>query len=287
VQPVALADLMPTLVELAGLAPPAPAVGASLTPLLRGEKQPSRPIFNESRGSPLMARDGRWWYVTFRGERAEELYDAATDPAQKHNLAGTAPSELTWMREVMAGLAMQAARGYRLAVKGPRDQALTLTLDSTPGFAYLDLPTRQKEQTVHVERTSSGAPKKGSPATQGQTVTIELPAGNDTQVLLFEPADAKATVTLSVETGGMPVGRERLHLGSRGTAPDSARVVIGAAARAVLSADRPPIPAQLKEWGIWVWLPSSAAEMTRPQALQAEELPEDLRDQLKSLGYLR
>ncbi len=286
-QPVALADLMPTLLNLAGVPAPGGIIGRSLLPVIRGEPFTPRPLFSESRGSALMAREGEWWYVTYRGERPEELYDRSTDPAQVHNLAVESPAGLARMREVMADLVQNADRGYRLAIKGSRREALTVTIEATSGFAYFDMPTRQKAQSLHFQQSAKPAASQEHTPAKGQTVIIELPAGDDTQVVLFEPANPGATVIVSAQAGGRPVERERLHIGAKGRPPVSSSVEIGAAARTMLRSDEPPVPDRPTEWGIWLWLPSSAAEMMRPHTALAENLPKELREQLKSLGYLR
>jgi hypothetical protein len=255
---------------------------------MRGEKQAPRPIFSESSGAALMARDARSWYLTCRGERREELYDTAKDPEQEHNIAGSSPAELARMRHLMAGFAMQAARGYRLAVSGPRPEALTITLESASGLGYFDVPTRQQGQAVKTERVAPPSSRRRSDRTgeTKQRVTVEIPPGDGQQVILFEPADPEAEVIVSARVAGQAVAPDRFHLGASGRAPEQPSVVIGAAGRALLSADGPPVPEESGAWGIWLWLPPTAAESLRPQALQPEDLPKDLRDQLKSLGYL-
>jgi hypothetical protein len=287
--PVALSDLMPTLLELAGASPPPSAVGASLVPLMRGEKQPPRPIFSECTGAALMARDARSWYLTYRGERSEELYDVANDPGQEHNIAGSSPAELARMRQVMAGFARQAARGYRLAVSGQRPEALTITLESASGLSYFDVPTRRPGQAVKTERVAPPSSRRRPGETGGrkQRVTVEIPAGGEQQVILFEPADPDAEVIVSARAGERAVAPDRFHLGAKGRGPEQPSIVIGAAGRALLTAEAPPAPEEPGVWGIWLWLPPAAAESLRPQALQPQELPEDLREQLKALGYLR
>jgi arylsulfatase A-like enzyme len=287
-EPVALSDLMPTLLELAGAPSQKGLVGESLAPLMQGRALPARPIFCESRGNALMVRDGRWWYLTFGGERPEELYDTSRDPEQRVNKASSSPTELARMRQLMAGSAMRAARGYRLVVAGRREKALTLTLETASSFTYLDMPTRQRQQSLKLgPAASTQSSQRQSAASGKQQVTVELPAGADTQVLLFEPGGADAGVTVSASWGGTAVDRRRFHLGASARTPESATIVIGAAGRALLLSDAPPVPVSPDTWGIWIWLPPTAAEALRPQAIKPEELPEDLREQLKSLGYLR
>jgi arylsulfatase A-like enzyme len=113
---VTLADVMPTVLELAGLPVPANADGRSLVPLLRGEPTSwrtdllaeYRSVYSDDQ-SPETAfiadlidvptyqavRTERYLYVewfpdpTRPGYREPELYDLATDPYQLDNLIRT------------------------------------------------------------------------------------------------------------------------------------------------------------------------------------------------------
>ncbi|NIR01581.1 MAG: sulfatase-like hydrolase/transferase, partial [Gemmatimonadales bacterium] len=101
-QPVALVDLLPTVLELAGVGVPQGPVGRSLLPALHGEHTPnSSPIFCEGRGAAVLVRQGRWCYVGWRGERSEELYDIVRDPGQSQNIAAPRPEQVREMRRLL------------------------------------------------------------------------------------------------------------------------------------------------------------------------------------------
>jgi len=100
-RPVILTDLMPTLLEAAGVEPAkatGPLDGHSLVPLLRrGELKASDlwwhfPHYSNQGGRPGGAlRDGRWKFIeNFEGQDAE-LYDLEADPGESRNLAATEP----------------------------------------------------------------------------------------------------------------------------------------------------------------------------------------------------
>jgi len=288
-EPVALTDLMPTLLDLAGAPSPADLAGRSLLPLMESEKQQVRPVFSESRGAALMARDERSWYLTYRGERPEELYDVVADPEQAHNIAGSSPAELSRMRRVMAGFAMQAARGYRLVVAGSRTAAVTIGLESAAGFASFDVPTQRSGQEVKSEVVypTPSARQAQEKVPSKRRITVDVPAGSDVGVILFEPADPDSEVVVSVSSEGKPVARERIHLGRTGRSAASSTITIGAAGAALLNADQVPVPSDPATWGIWLWLPPRATEALRPRSSALEELPDALTEQLKALGYLR
>ncbi len=89
---VSLADVAPTVMELAGLAVPPGVQGQSLVPLLSGRTRAERPAYSETfypffhfGWSPLAAiQDGRWKLI----ESPEpELYDLEADPGETKNLA--------------------------------------------------------------------------------------------------------------------------------------------------------------------------------------------------------
>ncbi|MCX7011306.1 MAG: sulfatase-like hydrolase/transferase, partial [Candidatus Sumerlaeota bacterium] len=89
-------DIMPTILDLAGLSAPEGMKGVSLAPALRGEPLPERAvaITTQTLNGPT-ARVGRQmssitdgeWTLHYRGnEEPWELYNVVTDPKQKDNL---------------------------------------------------------------------------------------------------------------------------------------------------------------------------------------------------------
>jgi len=287
-EPVALVDVMPTLLEAAGAAAPRGLVGRSLLPVLRsrGEGGGSS-IFCESWGEAMLAREGDWSYVAWRGKGEEELYNLASDPGQAKNLAAAAPEQLRRMRRVLARLAMRAARGYRLVAAGRRPEALTVELECDGPIAYLDVPTLQKGDGLSVS-TLAGERAEGvqePAAARGQRAVITLSAGDDPQVILFESDDPNAIIAVSARMGGKPGEVTRVHLGGEGGSPDRLPVSIGPGSRVLLRADEPPVPQAVQTWGLWIWLPATAVQ-SRP-SVGAGDLPEALLEQLRALGYLR
>lgn len=89
---VELLDIYPTLVDLAGLTPPAHLQGASLRPLLENpQAQWNRPAYTQVQrgGFPgHSVRTERWRYTEWDGgEKGSELYDHENDPQELKNLA--------------------------------------------------------------------------------------------------------------------------------------------------------------------------------------------------------
>ncbi len=109
-------DIAPTLMDYAGVAPPAPMHGRSLRPQANRPGAWRKAVLYEALdptlGSwPLVAaRDDRWKYIQTFGIKEqkrlvfEELYDLRSDPAELANLAQTFPSELERMRTLLARL---------------------------------------------------------------------------------------------------------------------------------------------------------------------------------------
>ena len=91
--PVELRDVMPTLLECAGLPVPASVEGASLLSLARGEGVSARKYIH---GEHLAFGNGVHWvtdgsekYVWWSGTGGEQFFDLATDPAECRDLALT------------------------------------------------------------------------------------------------------------------------------------------------------------------------------------------------------
>jgi arylsulfatase A-like enzyme len=87
-----LMDLMPTILELAGVEPPDGIDATSLLPLLRGEQPSAWPdsVYCESHGevwgyqTQRMVRTRGWKYV-YNAHDMDELYDVQGDPWEMDN----------------------------------------------------------------------------------------------------------------------------------------------------------------------------------------------------------
>ncbi|MFH1681100.1 MAG: sulfatase, partial [Candidatus Eisenbacteria bacterium] len=92
-QVVEMVDLMPTLLDFAGVPLPAHVQGESLVPLLRGEGQPPYIAFSES---PLLGEQravalGGYHMIVRKDLEATRLYDLRTDPLELEDIAGAEP----------------------------------------------------------------------------------------------------------------------------------------------------------------------------------------------------
>ena len=106
-----LRDVMPTLLDCAGLPVPDSVEGRSLLPAARGGTEPVRPHLH---GEMLLfgqsiqwVTDGREKYVWWSGTGREQLFDTGADPLELHDLAAAAerPDRLAhWRRTLGAEL---------------------------------------------------------------------------------------------------------------------------------------------------------------------------------------
>jgi hypothetical protein len=109
-EPVALADLAPTLLELAGFVPPAMPVmdGRSLADLATGTRRPdadagyafAAQVRDRSVSTAMRTVvEGRWKLI--ESPSGLELFDIRADPGELRNLARSRPAELARMRRLL------------------------------------------------------------------------------------------------------------------------------------------------------------------------------------------
>jgi arylsulfatase A-like enzyme len=116
---VELRDIMPTLLELAGLPIPDSVDGKSLASIIRGENTDAvREVLHGEHvywGQNLhWLTDGRYKYIWGSGEGTEELFDLDADPQERNNLAddATHQAELTMWRQRMVEALTDREEGY-------------------------------------------------------------------------------------------------------------------------------------------------------------------------------
>ena len=129
--PLAGVDLIPTLLDLAGVPIPEPIDGRSVAEaLLSGSEPEPQPIFaeiasqqsiygpgdytqdREHMAAHIMALDGRWKYVRNRFDD-DELYDLQADPDEMSNMANLAEhqEQITTMRRQIAEMLSHTGPG--------------------------------------------------------------------------------------------------------------------------------------------------------------------------------
>jgi len=135
-RPVCLEDIMPTLLELAGLPVPESADGRSLVPTLRGADDEVRPYLHGEH-APCYSQeqayhfltDGSMKYVWRPLDGSEQLFDLERDPRELHDLAqdGNAHAVQPWRNRLIQHLGGRAegfTDGQRLIAGRPYDAVL-------------------------------------------------------------------------------------------------------------------------------------------------------------------
>ncbi len=137
--PIVLTDLVPTFLEFAGIDPGktcGPLDGSSIARLLRGQPMPARahfwhfPNYTNQGGRPASAmRDGDWKLIEHFEDRKCELFNLATDPSEKNDLAATEPARTTDMKSKLT--AWRTGIGAQMPEPNPAfDPALHKTIYS-------------------------------------------------------------------------------------------------------------------------------------------------------------
>ena len=87
--PVQSFDIVPTLLDMAGLPLPCDDLDSiSLLPVLQGgTADPQRPVVSATSEGWPMIRRGRYKHIWHSGEDSSALYDMDADPGERHNLA--------------------------------------------------------------------------------------------------------------------------------------------------------------------------------------------------------
>ncbi|MCP3982452.1 MAG: sulfatase-like hydrolase/transferase [bacterium] len=145
-EPVVLADITPTVLDLVGIEVPENLRGVTLRPALEGDALPARELYFESMAGSLNygwqelrgVRSGRWKLIDSASD--PELYDLQTDPLEKTNLAELEKDRLGELREALAALQASLQEGdlaedAQDAVMDPETAALLASLGYTGGGA--------------------------------------------------------------------------------------------------------------------------------------------------------
>ena len=124
--PVCLEDILPTLLDLAGLATPESVDGASLVPILRGAETQARqylhgehaPCYSEDQAYHLLT-DGLRKYVWRPLDGSEQLFDLRRDPQELYDLHRETrmSAELTLWRQRMIERLRDRPEGFTDGVR--------------------------------------------------------------------------------------------------------------------------------------------------------------------------
>jgi arylsulfatase len=141
--PVGLQDVMPTLLDVAGVAAPEGITGRSVLPLIRGQSGAWRDVLHGEHAGYYERNDGmhylvdaRTKYIWYSQTGQEQLFDLERDPQELHDLARAANAEerlRPWRRRLVAEL-----RG--------RPEGFTDGERLIPGRPHEQLVPKEKEQ---------------------------------------------------------------------------------------------------------------------------------------------
>jgi choline-sulfatase len=105
---VRIVDVMPTILELAGVKAPSAVQGVSLMPLGRGERQDLLgysetwyPRYHYGWSELTAVRDGRYKFIA---APRRELYDTKTDPGELHDVAASNPRVAAALERALADM---------------------------------------------------------------------------------------------------------------------------------------------------------------------------------------
>lgn len=116
--PVELRDVMPTLLDAAGVSIPDSVDGQSLLPWVRGEQVPWRCYIHGEHAygdaSNHWLTDGRHKYVWFSQSGREQLFDLENDPDELHDLSTVVAfaTEVAWWRQRLVEELTGREEGY-------------------------------------------------------------------------------------------------------------------------------------------------------------------------------
>ncbi len=124
---VRIVDVMPTVLDLAGVAIPAGVQGASLRPALDGQRQALLafseswyPRFHYGWSELRAVRDGRYKFIL---APRRELYDVVADPHEMNNLAAAEAARADTLERALRALVAQTTRAGASTAPQPVDAA--------------------------------------------------------------------------------------------------------------------------------------------------------------------
>jgi len=248
--------------------------GRSLAPAVCGAPLEPAPIFATMMGVTLAVRDGDWKLVapslTRPGGQSLrlQLHNLASDPGETHNLLKEEPAVAgrlfalvrQWMARSHAGLRMLVRNGADpLVVTGTAEAADGLRFAVAAGLTVADRLTIAP-QRLSAEWQFALAPH------EERLVVFDAPAGMRLQCAArnHEPREVRV-----MGPDGEPLGSSPLRLGDE------------------VSYDRlyAPAPPTVESNGVACVLWHQDPHRGRPAALPAE-IPGDLQERLRALGYL-
>lgn len=183
--PVCLEDLLPTVLDLAGIPTPPAVDGISLVSVLQGHAEPLRPWLHLEHAPCYDARqafhaltDGRWKYVWRPHNGSEQLFDLRSDPREERDLTrqrAAAEGLARWRKRLLRRLAGRPegfSDGRRLVAGCPYPALMKRPIHSENGPGGCVRPTRIRRRILPRQRDraygrrSGGEPMSSRDASQ-------------------------------------------------------------------------------------------------------------------------
>jgi arylsulfatase A-like enzyme len=270
-QQVRLTDMMPTLLDLAGLGIPEGLDGETLVPLIRdpanGEDRPGWIYAGASnRGVALRTPQIKYifnntaWRPVFGQER---IYDLAADPGEDANLAGDLSSDAEVFRRIVNDRVVSDLVGVWIRVKGAESVGLTIQLEGKD----VANPARLKGLSL---------PGTGVTYVEGDEphALVKVPAGGLAELYSEASVESSLTISARLSSGGGAKDRWEIDLADLTESSWSARHD-----NVLWSTTGEPVVAG-----------GASIEVFTTGDLGAESSPEsvsqDVADQLRALGYI-
>jgi arylsulfatase A-like enzyme len=269
-QQVQSVDVLPTILENAGLpVPPSPVIaGLPLQGVLTGEI-PERPAVSEISHRGFVAhgmRTGRDKYIRrFSPEQDELYFDLVRDPLELTNRIDEARERVRVLKASVEAAMVQSPFRYTLRVVGGGDYALTL---STGGWI---------EGT---QATGLGPSEGYAVEANGRRVVLRLsPRPGQPREVTFGLRPIGVHVDLSGTRAGRPLQAADLWLGAEGAHPASVPFTLPDPEAEAIRAGVLSAPPPAGRPGVQVWLTMTANR-------RVLDLDQEARERLKALGYL-
>jgi hypothetical protein len=224
-QPVRNIDIMPTMLDLLGVAVPTTIAGMSLRPVIDGVEVPLEAYSEANSNGPRRAavRNGEFTYMTFeRGDpfavpparahpdvalrlrtflQPRALYERGTGDFEHRNVLALYPEQATQMQRSIDRVEMQRHPGFVVRLRGRRDAPAKSTVKligriSVEHAELANLRTRMVDVSLDGFSVDD--------ASTSVEFASDLP-GPDEEWLLFDVTGADARLTLEVaSTDGPP-----------------------------------------------------------------------------------
>jgi hypothetical protein len=304
--PVSHLDLVPTLLDLAGLPQMKGALGRSLKPtVLQGARVPPRPIVSETR--ELMAlRLGNWKYIyrhggarLFRGrgglgpqrQVVHELYDLSVDPQETVNLARQHPERVRRMRTQLLAVLRPKRAGNGALTRAttpvePQGLRLSIRLWGGRGKHRLQgtLSCRGRVRVRGLQGTTSRAalPGLGSVA-----VLLENRAGRPALVDLEFLRCPVTTIRLDLKLDDKPLRADQLIVGPFGLRLLRATTSLPPELVPALRSRTPPPVLASRKARVHLWVGSGGAHLLDLDGAGHSQAARAANKMLQDAGYAK